>query len=242
MLKMKIFLTLFLALFLATGYGASTSSLKERLLKGKPGDFVVTAQGSNYSVLTIRENTGGRLALEEITIPQANIESAKTSWKEWVAKCAPGHTAWMGYSFDMENNTLRQCYSYSQRQWIFIEKSDYLLAQILTLNLKPTRERDRKRIGPPPFAGEADRRKLWLPQMMTNGKKVDRPRFEIVRATWPSDKSRLAGCILELYFDGKRTDFPFPLWLEVQSPHYTFKMRAIDSGEGLQSPMPLLLE
>jgi hypothetical protein len=239
---MKFFLTLILSLFLSSGFCASTTSLKERMVKGKPGDYIVTSQGSNYSVLAIRENIGNRFVLEEITVPQATFNAEKTTWKEWVARRAPGHTSWMGYSFDMENNTLRQCYSYSQRQWIFIEKSDHLLAQILTINLRPTPDRERKRIGPPPFAGEADRRKLWLPQMIANGKKVARPRYDIVRATWPKDKTRLAGCVVELYFDSRRTEFPFPYWLEVQSPHYTFKMRAIDSGEGLQSPMPLLLE
>lgn len=88
--------------------------------------------------------------------------------------------------------------------------------------------------------GEIDRRKLWRPQLIRMGKKEKKAQFEVIRSTWPSDKTQLAGCVLELYLDAKNPHFPFPYWMEIQSPHYTLKVRAIDSGTGIFSPMPLL--
>jgi hypothetical protein len=81
---------------------------------------------------------------------------------------------------------------------------------------------------------EEDRRALWNPPLIIEGKKVAKPSFDVRKAKWPEDASRLSHCSLELYFI---KDFPFPFWIEVQSPHYTFKMRTIDSGHTLFSSM-----
>ncbi|NGX39266.1 MAG: hypothetical protein KR126chlam1_00589 [Chlamydiae bacterium] len=228
-------------LFLCFFSLAEPATLKDRLSKARPGDYIVTAQGSNYSLLMIRDIKGPELLLEEITIPQKIVELDKVSWENWVEKKAPGALSWIALSINLEKGTLDQCYSYFQSQWLFIEKSDHLFTQLLTLNLRPTRTKDRKRIGPAPPAGETDRRKLWKPQIVREGKKVKKAKFDVLRTQWPSDKSRLAGCIFELYLDAGTPDFPFPYWMEVQSPHYTFKVRVVDSGRGITSPMRPLL-
>lgn len=215
-------------------------SLKNRLKSGQNGDYIVTVQGSLYSLLFVRFNGNSRVILEEIMVEKNQINLKKIDWKKWVENKAPGASSWLSLTLDLEKNTLAQCFSYLDKQWIFIEKSDYLLGTLLTLNLRATRENERKRIGPAPMAGEIDRRKLWKPQLFRLGKKMKQPNFEVLRASWPADKSRLAGCVLELYLDADDPAFPFPHWLEVQSPHYTFKLRAIDSGTGIISPMPLL--
>lgn len=216
------------------------ASLKNRLAQGNVGDYIVTEQGNLYSLLFIRKNAGKWCVLEEITIDKNQINLQKINWKKWVEERAPGASSWLSLTLDLEKNTLAQCFSYLEKQWLFIEKSDYLLAHLLTLNFHATSERDRRRIGPAPLSGEVDRRKAWVPPLVREGKPIKAPQFEVVRATWPADTTRLAGCIFELYLDKEHTDFPFPYWLEVQSPHYTFKMRAVDSGKGLVSPMPLL--
>jgi hypothetical protein len=88
-----------------------------------------------------------------------------------------------------------------------------------------------------PLKGEEDHRSLWHPPIIVEGHKVSQPSFEVWKTKWPDDGSLLALCSIELYFAKDRPSFPFPYWLEVKSPHYTFKMRAIDSGSNLVSPM-----
>lgn len=214
-------------------------TLKSRLVKANKGDFIVTAQGSVYSLLLVREINNKSITLEEIDVEQNKIDLKKINWIEWVENKAPNATSWLRLTIDLEQNNIQECFSYTQKQWLFIEKSDYLFANLLTLPLIPTKDHERKRIGPAPNPGEIDRRKLWLPQVIRSGEKIKDPHFEVVRTKWPQDKTRLAGCIFELYLDAENQNFPFPYWMEVQHPHFTFKVRTIDSGSGLESPMIL---
>lgn len=222
-------------LCLSVAHGA----LKDRLLKASPGDFIVTSQGATYSVLLLRDKTKGQVTLEEITVESDKIDLKKHSWKKWVESRGPGAGSWVTLTIDLEKNQLVQCFSYLQNQWLFLDKNDDLFTRLLDLPLQETKEQDRKKVGPPPQAGEVDRRKLWKPELFREGKKIKSTDFAVLRGTWPSDGTRIAGCTIEVYLDGANS-FPFPYWIEIQSPHYTLKIQTVDSGSGLLSPMPPL--
>lgn len=206
---------------------APTATFKERLKTAKQGDYIVTAQGGHYSLLMISRLSEEELVLEEVTAPGQALDLKKIRWKQWLTKKAPGHTAWVAYTFDLRNNRLKECISPLQRQKLYLEEEQSLFTKLLGLSLTPTPEKERKRIGPAPVEGELDRRKLWIPPLFRGGKKLTSPQFEVVQTVWPKDKSRLSECILELYFS---SDFPFPYMLEVQSSAYGFKLQAVDSG------------
>lgn len=231
---------LYLLFLLFTSLAYSDVTIKERLLKASPGDYIITAQGSNYSVLLVRSSENSRLTLEEITVEQNKIDLKKTSWKEFIERKAPQAISWTALVIDLEKEILAQCYSYTDRQWLLIEESDYFFGKLLSLPFRPTRDNERKRIGPAPMPGEIDRRKQWKPQLTREGKKTKKAEYEVLRSKWPADKTRLAGCIIELYLDAANPHFPFPYWMEVQHPHYTFKIRTVDSGSGINSPMTLI--
>ncbi|NGX46837.1 MAG: hypothetical protein K1000chlam3_00203 [Chlamydiae bacterium] len=230
---------LFLFLILSSFCFANVT-IKDRLLKATPGDFIITEQGKSYSLLLVRSIEPPHLTLEEIIVDQSNIDLKKINWKNWIENRAPGADSWTAFALDIEKNTLVRSYSFLENQWLFIEKSDYFFGKLLSLSFQPTRDNERKKIGPAPMPGEIDRRKFWKPQLVREGKKHKKCEYEVLRAKWPSDKTQLAGCIFELYLDVQESTFPFPYWMEVQHPHYTFKIRAIDSGSGIQSPMKLL--
>lgn len=235
---MKKFLIILITLVACFLEGSVT--LKQRLLKATPGDWIVTAQGNNYSLLLIRALNNSLLTLEEVTIPSHSVDLKKISWRDWIENKAPGAISWITYTINLQNNNLKHCFSHLEKQWLFIDQSDYIFAKLLTLPLRPTKERERKKIGPPPLPGDTDRRKLWLPQLIREGKKVKKPRFKILRTKWPHDKSLLSGSVFELYLDADHATFPFPYWVEVYHPHLTLKIRTIDSGSKIISPAPLL--
>lgn len=234
---MKKFVFIFL---LIPSFFFADVTIKDRLLKANPGDYLVTEQGGSYSLLLLRLIDPPYLTVEEIAIDRSNIDLKKISWKNWIENKAPGATSWTAFSLDLEKNTLSRSYSFLENQWLFIEKSDYFFKELLSLPFRPTRDNERKKIGPTPMPGEIDRRKFWKPQLIRDGKKHKKCEYEVMRAKWPADKTQLAGCIFEFYLDVEQPTFPFPYWMEVQHPHYTFKIRAIDSGSGIQSPMKLL--
>ncbi len=215
-------------------------TLKSRLSIGTAGDYIVTNQGGAYSVMLIRSVNSSYLVIEEITVQTANIDIKKIQWKKWVENGAPGAISWSSMVFDLQKSKLIQCYSHLEKQWFFIEDSDYFVNKLFEIPLRLTRESERKRVGAPPSPGEIDRRRLWKPQLIWEGKKAKNTEFEVLRTKWPADKSKLAGCIFELYLDAENSRFPFPYWMEIQHPHYTLKVRTLDSGSNVQSPMPLL--
>src|SRR5271156_1681101 len=206
-------------------------SLKDKIVKGNPGDYVVTEQMGTYSILVIRSLSPNHLLLEEIDVPKLNLEPAPSSWKDWIAKEAPGHTAWVSYLIDLEKNNLLEIYSHSRSAWLYAEDPNNFLSRLMTLSLEQTPSDKRKRIGPPP-SGDEDHRALWLPSVTFEGKKMEKPPITAWTTKWPSDNSIIAGCEIELYFSG----FAFPYWIEIKSPHYKAAIRTIDSGCEMTSP------
>ncbi len=229
---------LYLALFAAL----SSFTLKEKIARSHSGDYIVTEQSNNVSVLVVRSVTENKLILEEITTPSDGANTAKISWKAWVESRAPGATSWSIYEIDLPHSKLTRSYSHLQKKWIKLDDSEYFFAKLLSLPLKKMPPSERKKIGPTPTGEERDYRKIWNPPQFVDGKKVDKPTFEVFKGVWGEDHSPLSRCPIELYFDQANPSFPFPYWMEVKSPHYAFKIRVIDSGTGLNPPTKNVLE
>jgi hypothetical protein len=210
----------------------SSFTLKSKLLKAELGDYIVTEQDKIASVLLVRSLTSSKLVLEEISAPMSAIKTPP-SWAKWVQERAPGHTSWTLYEIDLKTNQLSSCYSVSQKIWIKIEESELFFPKLLALPLQPVEHDKRKRIGPAPQADEEDHRALWIPAVVSEGKKVEKPVCEVFQARWPEDNSLLSLCAIELYFTPALS---FPYWIELSNGHYTLKIRTIDSGKGLVSP------
>jgi hypothetical protein len=230
-MKKAFFLLLFLPIFLFS----APFTLKAKIEKGETGDYIVTQQDKSISLVRLREVTAQKLVLEEITAPAVSI-GTPSSWPNWVKEGAPGHTSWILYEIDTYKGEIIESYSVSQKNWVTIDQP--LLPKMLALPLSQTPQDARKRIGPPPQSGEEDRRSLWLPPLVFQGKKVAKPTFEVFETRWPKDESDLDDCRLEFYF---LADFPFPLWIEAMSTHYTLKIRTLDAGHHLSSPVAMAL-
>jgi hypothetical protein len=211
-------------------------SLKDKIIKGSSGDYVVAEQMGTYAVLLIRSLSDRYLLLEEIDVPTLNHD-AEGSWKEWISQDAPGHTAWVSYLIDLEQNKLIECYSHSKAAWLYADDPNNFFTRLMTLSLEKTPLDKRKRIGPPP-TGEEDHRALWTPAVIFEGKKIEKPSITAWSARWPYDNSIISGCEVELYFSG----FSFPYWIEIKSPHYKAAVRTIDSGREMKSPKTIVFQ
>jgi hypothetical protein len=225
---MRTLCCIFLFFFCLTAFPLQAFSFKEKICRGKKGDYIVTEQGKNYTLLFIRFLTDTTLLLEEITTPER-----PTSWKEWLQEGAHGNTSWILYTVDLKKNALKDCFSFTTRASIPIDQSEEFLTRLMTLPLSRVPLEERRRIGPSPLSGEIDKRSLWSPSIPFEGKKYDKPAFDVFKAKWPEDGTLLASCVIELYFDAKKPNFPFPYWIEIKSPHYSLPIRCIDSGENI---------
>lgn len=226
---------LLLPLLCLLPFALSAMTIKDKLARAQTGDFVVTEQNKIYSILLVRNVSPTSIQFEEVSVPQNKINLKETSWKTWLDQKSPGHSSWMTYEIDFVQEALTEGYSFSQKQWLHLDESEYLLAKLLTLPLKKVPLSKQRKIGPPPRGDEADRRVVWVPPMAVNGQKQKNPKFDVYEGKWPKDDSYLSECTIVLYFDASNPEFPFPYWLEVSNGHYTFKLKTLDSGTGLQT-------
>ncbi|MCI0382349.1 MAG: hypothetical protein L0207_04790 [Chlamydiae bacterium] len=218
---------LFLIFFYFNSANCNTPFLKERISKASIGDYIVASIAKNNSVLFIRAKSDSHVTLEEITTPFI----PKLSWKEWKKQGAPGHSSWTAFQIDLNTAEVVSCFSLTQNQFLVNDKEEQLLPKLFAIPFTKAKEKDFKKIGLPPKDGEEDRRKIWLPSLVIEGKKIDNPSFELWKAKWPKDQSLISEAEISLYLDSKRVEFPFPYFIEIQSSHYSFKIRVIDSGK-----------
>ena len=209
-------------------------NLKEKFQQAEVGSYVVTEQNQITSLLHLHTIKEDKLLFEEISIPSHQVHHK--NWKEWAANGAQGHTAWILYEVDLKENKITECYSLSRKAWIQTDEMNAFFIPLLTLKLKYLSEEERIQRGPTAAPGEVGRGP-WGPPQVLNGKKIKEPQFDVFTTIWPHDDSDLSGKHIVLYFDHIQEQFPFPYWMQARDGGIKFKMRAIDSGTGMFSPI-----
>lgn len=212
--------------------------LKNKLNEAKAGDYIVTAQGRLYTLLHVYSKEGNKLILEEINVPQSNIDLNNFSWRKWVESGAPGNSSWVMYQVNLSDGTMSQPYSFSANRFYLIPESDNFLTQLLNLKMTLVPANERKKAGAPPDNGAPDWRPLWQPPLIFEGRTIQNAFFNAFKARWPRDNSELSGKVIVAYLPDSQQQVPsyFPYWLEVSGLVGKAKIRIIDSGTGLVSP------
>ncbi|MEI6242695.1 MAG: hypothetical protein WCP39_04740 [Chlamydiota bacterium] len=217
-------------LFLAAQ--ASCLCLQDFLQTGEKGDFFVTENQKMISLILIREKINDELIFEEISLPEE--KKPTISWQDWIEKNAPGNISWQIFSLNLSTHKIDKCYSFTEETFLQLQEDTLLLPKlsILSLNLVPKEQR--KKIGPPPPPGEIDRRGIFFPSCIIEGKPY-KGTFEVYRGIWPKDGSPFADKIFDFYF-AKNQAFPF--WIHIDAGHITIMFRVIDTGKRMISPKP----
>lgn len=212
--------------------------LRDNLNRAQPGDYLVTVQNKNYTILIIRSKDGEQLSIEEITMPMSRMPKQTFSWRNWVQGGAPGHTCWVMYTIHLPTGTIQQTFSFTKNDWVAIPQAQNFLSTLLNLHLKPVQNSERKKVGPRTASDQADRRAYWQPQMVVDGKVIQGVTFDVWRTRWPKDGTELSGKIIEVYVPKENDKYPsyFPYWLQVRGIVGHAKVRIVDSGIQLFSP------
>jgi hypothetical protein len=235
--KMKSTILIFVLSFFVI-YHTSAFILRDRLSESEKGDYLVTAQGKNYTLLHIYDKTPQTITIEEITIPNTRVGNGH-QWKNWVSQGAPGHTSWILYVIKLSSGAIEKCFSLSTRGWLnMTQQSGSFMPILLNLEFTAVADRERKKAGPPPERDSPDRRSYWQPKMVVEGHEVDGVEFGVWRTHWPKDGSELSGRTVEIYLPKSgsvRYPAYFPYWLQVKGAMGKANVRIIDSGRGLIS-------
>ncbi|MCB1080418.1 MAG: hypothetical protein KDK69_01225 [Chlamydiia bacterium] len=220
--------------FLLFTHSLFAFTLKEKFKEAEAGTYVVTEQNQLTSLLHLHTVSEDKLLFEEISIPSHQIHHA--DWKKWAENGAPGHTSWILYELDLNHSVITECYSLTRKAWVSTHEMDAFLLPLLTLNLNLLSEEERIQRGATPAPGQVGRGP-WAPPQIIEGKKIDSPQYDVYTALWPYDETDLSGKSIVLYFDKLHPQFPFPYWMQARDGGLKFKMRAVDSGTGMFSPI-----
>jgi hypothetical protein len=214
--------------------------LRNNLQRAQPGDYIVISANKTQTLWFIYNKQNSILTIEEIAVPERK-RSSNVSWKEWVNQGAPGNTSWVRYDIDLQTGQMMHYYSFTKRNWFEIPDTDNFLSKLLNLRFTPIPENARKRVGPKPRSAP-EMRPLWQPRMVVEGKIIKEVIFDAWRTKWPRDGGDLSGKTIEVYLprDSQRYPAYFPYWLQINGAIGKAKIRIIDSGSQLKSPLPSL--
>lgn len=214
-------------------------SLRHNLAKAQPGDFIVTMQGKNYTLLLIQAKTPSTLTLQEITTTANRlIKEQGYTWRKWVEEGAPGSISWVQYTIDLNTGQLQNFRSLQRTGWTDLPQRENFLTTLLNLRLKKIPIQNRKKFGLEIITGTEDPTKVWQPRMIVDGKVVEGVLFDAWKTQWPKDGSEMSGRTVEIYLPSDEGKYPsyFPYWLQISGTIGKAKVRIIDSGTNLQSP------
>lgn len=243
-MRLLIFLLFFLSSLPSLTLGTeslpkNTIYLRDNLKRAQKGDYIVTMQSKSYTLLHIYNKGENELTIEEITVPTSRIDTKNFSWKEWVKQGAPYNTAWVMYVVNLNSGQMRDFFSFTKNEWCDLSKADNFLSTLLNLRLQFIPPSERRKVGPPPPTTVPDRRRLWQPQMVVDGQTVEGVAFDAWRTHWPKDGGQLSGKLIEVFVPEENDKYPsyFPYWLQISGLVGKAKVRIIDSGTALESPM-----
>ncbi len=242
--KFKLYLIFFVlstfSFLLKANATDNTLYLRDNLKQAHVGDYIVTAQNKNYTLLHVNNRNDKELTLEEITIPIKKFSFSEGTWKQWIQQQAPGHTSWIMYTLDLASGKMKEFYSLTSRKWYDTRDIDCFLNTLLNIPFHLISLEDRKRVGFPTIPGMTDNRPYWQPKMVFEGKEVQGVWFDAWKTKWPKDGTDLADKTIEIFIPQENNKYPsyFPYWLQVSGIIGKAKVRIIDSGRQMKSPAP----
>lgn len=207
-----------------------TLLLRNNLQRAQPGDYIVTAQNKNYTILLVRSKDTDNISIDEITVPSQRVQQP-ISWKNWIEKSAPGNTCWIMYTIHLPTGAIQKTFSFTKNEWVTIPQSQNFLSTLLNLQFEKVPDSERKKMGSA-MSVKTDQRALWQPPLIVQGKKISGVTFEEWRTHWPKDGTELSERTIEVYLPKDSDKYPsyFPYWLQISGMVGKAKVRIIDSG------------
>ena len=220
----------FLTFFSLSIFFLNAITLKEKLQDAKKGDFAIYEFNKTIHSISIYGISKDKVILEEVSFPSNLVD--KKNLKKILEEGNIYPTNHMIYEIDLKKNIIKKAYSYINSSFIDLKDDESIFLKLINLNIRNLNDNERKKIGPSPMEGEKDRRRLWIPQKIKNGKITNNFQVEVGRAFWPNDSSIFANKVLDLYYD---KEIFFPYFIEIESAGISYFIKTIDSGSNLKS-------
>ncbi|WP_213357592.1 hypothetical protein [Chlamydiifrater phoenicopteri] len=209
------FLTLLFTCFLSFPVSAEFSRqvLKEQLLTGSSGDYIVLAKGRSFSFLSLQKTLSKKIFIEEVFFPHlpqgSQQELFNLSSKDALLQKYPGTKTHLTLSeenlFSLED-----------------PKADInMLCFLNTLLHLP--------FSPSPSSSKKTQETSFLP-LTIDGERSPKVPVRVFESFWPEDHSPLSGRKILIYLTDP-TISPFPARVVIESPRGRITIRSINLGK-----------
>lgn len=208
---------------------AEPIKLLDLLKTAEKGDYFIMQTGKSATLLHLKNLNEDVIVLEEISFP---MKKCPKDAQTYLQKKAPFHSSWTETNFDLKSLKVTTSFSFVQKSFIDTTNFQDFFSILVKLPFEFVEDKDRKKIGLD-FEQGIDTRKNWEPPLP---KHVERnlSKWEVYRSRWPKDGSDLSDKVIEVYlYQG----IPFPIWIEVKAAAYKGKLRMVDLGKHLSSPL-----
>lgn len=207
--------------------------LRQNFAHAQKGDYLVAVRNKNYTMILIEEKLGSSLVIQEITIPEPLFPRQCPTWRSWLEAGAPGHTAWVAYTVQLNTGRLDNYYSYSHQSWMKLSENDNLFSKLINLPFQPLPAHKRRLVGT-----SGGRERPWQPRMIVEGVQMPGILFDAWEGRWPRDQTELSGKKIIVYVPQPGEQYPdyFPYWMQVKGAVGKTQLRVVDSGRRLHSP------
>lgn len=233
LLKVFIF---FLAFFIsypsAEAHSPLQSSIQEKILTARPGDYAVLSRGSQKFFFLIRQSSSEATWVEMSEFASLTQQEKKlveqSSWKNAFHQLQSSKKV---YLLRISKNPL-MIFVLKNAQWMPLSEKDPLpfFVKILRLPLSPAPSHLIK------YKGKE--RTPWSPRTSLNGEPITLPSSAWI-SVWPKDSSPLSEKNILIYFSNNER-LAFPLWTSIDTPTGTVIIKTIEMGHQAASSYPAL--
>jgi hypothetical protein len=206
--------------------------LRNNLQHAVKGDYIVTLQNRNFTVLLVKDKQVNSITIEEVTVPD-ETKGSNTDWKKWVENYAPGHTCWVLYTIDIPSGKMLRYYNFYNQSWYDMSEANVFLSKLLNLELTKVPLNNRKKVS------ASTGRRPWNPPLLVDGKQIPFVPFDAYTTHWPKDGSELSDRTVIIYLPEESAKYPsyFPYWLQINGAMGSnAQVRIVDSGRQITSP------
>lgn len=207
-------------------------SLRDNFRSAKPGDYVVAQFARTDTLLRVVSIQDDQIRMEEVSAPSY---LKFPSWQEWLHNGAEGNSSWVTFVINLKTGELKDFYSLSRGCFLQVAESENFLSTLLALEFEKI-PREKMKMG--------GTKRIWQPTLYFNSQAIEGVFFEAYKTKWPADDSDLSGKTIVVYLPEKGSGYPdyFPYWLEISGGLTKAKVRIIDTGHGLTSPLDSYLQ
>jgi hypothetical protein len=183
------------------------------------GDEIVFDFHQSIAVVHVLSSSSENIQLRVATATKDVLTRENLpSWHVWLQKGAPDASSDETLFIHAKKTSILESEETKRAKW---------LITLLTLELTPIPDSERRRTGPPPMPGEIDLRPTFNPKIIVQGRKIE-SKSNAFSARWPADTSELSSRLLIMYFPTSSTAvMEFPYWIE--SPSSSYHVGVIDS-------------